>query len=403
MDSVFLARQPLVNRAQQVVGYELLYRGAAVDEYANFSDASAATAQVLVNSLTHTGAQWLLADKLAFLNVTPEGITDEWLGLLPAPKVVLELRPAAAPDADTAERLRQARALGFRVALDGFTAAPAAAAWLPFADYVKVDIQALGPVNAGKIVRALANHRVKPIALKVESRAEFRQCLEVGFETLQGYYFARPQTFTARMIQPAHQRVLQLLGLVRKEAPVKDIEAAFKGDVALTFKLLRYINSVGFGLSCEIQSIRHAVTILGYQQLYRWLTLLLVTADNKDTPPALVKTAVTRGRLCELLGAHHLDRADQDNLFIAGVFSLLDVMLETPMAQVLDKLTLPEAVADALLARSGLYGPILALTEACEQPDPAAGRELAELLQLSAAQINEAHIAALAWVESLGV
>ena len=196
--------------------------------------------------------------------------------------------------------------------------------------------------------------------------------------------------------------MLDLLNLVSRDADVQDVENGFKRDPALSFKLLRYINSVGFGLSCEIQSIRHALTILGTKQLYRWLTLLMVTAGENATAPALMKTAITRGRLTELLGADYFEKSDRDNLFIVGVFSLLDAMLEMPMDQVLEKVLLPEAINDALLNREGIYGPFLQLAEACEDADSARIAQLAGSLQYDPDKVNECHIAALAWAEELG-
>jgi len=164
-----------------------------------------------------------------------------------------------------------------------------------------------------------------------------------------------------------------------------------------------YINSVGFGLSCEIQSINHALTILGRKQLYRWLTLLMVTAGDNSTPPALMKTSITRGRLTELLGEGYFEKHDRDNLFIIGVFSLLDAILKMPMEKVLEKIQLPDTVMEALLTRKGIYGPFLQLTEACEDANSEKILELAELLQFDANKVNECHISALAWVETLGI
>jgi EAL and modified HD-GYP domain-containing signal transduction protein len=167
--------------------------------------------------------------------------------------------------------------------------------------------------------------------------------------------------------------------------------------------LLRYINSVGFGLSCEVQSIGHALTILGRNQLYRWLTLLMVTAGNNSTSPALMKTSITRGRLTELLGEPFFDKKDRDNLFGVGVFSLLDVMLKVPMEDILEKLQLPEPIVDALTKRSGIFGPFLKLTEACEDADSKEILHLAEMLQLNPDKVNQCHMEALAWTEKLGV
>jgi EAL and modified HD-GYP domain-containing signal transduction protein len=223
-------------------------------------------------------------------------------------------------------------------------------------------------------------------------------------DCFQGYYFAHPVTLSAKVINPGYANILNLLNMLRNNAEIRDIENALKRDVALSFKLLRYINSAGFGLSCEIQSFRHAVTILGYQKLYRWLTLLLVTAGAETgSPPALLKTAVTRGRLVELLGSHLLDGQDKDNLFIVGMFSLLDVLLDMQMDTILETLILPETVSDALLSRTGIYGPFLELAEACEDAEMAEVPRLCEQLQITPEMLNRAHVQALNWVEELGV
>lgn len=147
------------------------------------------------------------------------------------------------------------------------------------------------------------------------------------------------------------------------------LNVAFKQDVALSFTLLRYINSVGFGFSPQVRSIRHALTMLGYRQLHRWLTLLLVTAGEGRVPAVLVKTAIIRGRLSEPLGENHLRGHERDNLFIVGIFSVLDAILEMAMERVVETLGLPELIGDALLHRRGIYGSFPELAEACEGSD----------------------------------
>lgn len=404
-DQAFIARQPIVDTKQNIVGYELLFRHDAQATTAQVTDDLLAGTRVLVNTLSNMGTQWLLGDKLAFINIAAPMLESEYLELLPPKQVVLEILETVDPNPELIERCKQLRGLGFKLALDDFEHSSATTPFLEVADYIKLDIRALGLAKTAEMAKLVKSQGkpVKLIAEKVEKQSEFKACKDLGFDYFQGFYFAHPETLTAKVINPAHASVLDLLNKVRNNAEVKEIELSFKRDVALSFKLLRYINSVGFGLSCEIQSIRHAVSILGYQQLYRWLTLLLVTAGNSATAPALMKTAVTRGRLTELLGIGLLGKADQDNLFIVGVFSLLDAMLEMPMDSVMDKLTLPENITDALLTRTGIYGPFLELTEACEGADAEKIDELAMALSLESGKVNEAHLSALAWVETLGI
>lgn len=353
--------------------------------------------------MSDMGTQWLLSDKLAFINVSVELLHSEFLELLPPRRVVLELLETVKSSADVVARLKELRQLGFHIALDDFLPSAETLPLLQCASYVKLDVQTHGLADAVKLCAKLKNLPLKIIAEKVETHEEFKACRNLGFHFFQGYYFAHPETLTAKVVRPAYATVLNLLNAVSRDAGIECIENGFKRDPALSFKLLRYINSVGFGLSCEIQSIRHALTILGSKQLYRWLTLLLITAGENATAPALMKTAITRGRLAELLGEGLLDRADCDNLFIVGAFSLLDAMLDMPMEQVLEKVLLPATISDALLRREGIYGPFLQLAEACEDADSERIASLAAALKFDPDKINDCHIAALAWVESLGL
>lgn len=402
-NQAYIGRQPIVDLQQKIIGYELLFRHSADANDAQVPGDLEAGSNVLINTFSNMDANWLLGDKLAFINIAAPMLESDFLELLPAKRVVLELIETVEATPALVARIQSLRQMGFRFALDDFDHRPINTDLLPLADFVKVDIHELGLDKTATLVRSLQNCGAKLIAEKVETRTEFKFCKELGFHYFQGYYFAHPETLTAKIINPAHATVLSLLNKVRNNADVKEIETGFKADVALSFKLLRYINSVGFGLSCEIQSIRHALAILGYQQLYRWLTLLLATAGNDSTPPALMKTAITRGRLTELLGQGYLEKSERDNLFIVGIFSMLDAMLEMPMDDILEKLYLPEAICDALLTRQGMYGPFLSLAEACESSDPGRIEELADSMAMDPESINKAHLEALAWVEQLGI
>ncbi len=402
-EDVFIGRQPIVDPAQKIVGYELLFRSNADDNVATISDDFAAGAQVLINTLSNMGTEWLMGDRIAFLNVSERMLTSDFLELLPAKRIVLELAGAMAPTQELLDRMTVLKTQGFNFALDAACANTEHVPLMRLVSYVKVDLLEVPPAELPARVAALRTFPLKLVAEKVETLAAFKQAKALGFDLFQGYYFAHPEILTAKVINPAQALVLELLNKVRSNADITEIERGFKRDVALSFKLLRYINSVGFGLSCEIQSIRHALAILGYQQLYRWLTLLAVTANEGATVPALMKTAITRGRLTELLGQNLVDKSERDNLFVVGIFSLLDAMLEMPMEQVLEKLTLPDSIAQALLTRDGIYGPFLALAEACEAADTRRIEALATALTLEPSAVNAAHLQALAWVEELGV
>ncbi|MDR3394865.1 MAG: EAL domain-containing protein [Parasulfuritortus sp.] len=399
----FLARQPIVDGKHNLIGYELLFRGSSHSTTANVDDAYQAGLNVMAATLFDMGTEWLLKGKLAFVNMDEATLMSDFVSLLPPQKIVIEILETVEASPELLARLEELKAAGFRFALDKYRPGANVDKLLPYATYIKLDVAELGQAGTTEALRGLYKLPARLVAEKVESREVFDWCLGLGFHFFQGYYFAHPEHLMARVLNPAHAVILQLLDKVRKGADIKEIEALFKNDVALTFKLLRYINSAGFGLSCEIQSIRHAVSILGMQPLYRWLTLLLATAGTHPASPAQARTAVTRGRLCELLGSHYMPKSDQDNLFITGVFSLLDAMLDTPMDEIMDRLIIQDSIADALLTRTGIYGPVLALAEACESQDIGRIEELANSLMLSSEDVTKDHLQALAWIEQLGL
>ena len=367
------------------------------------SDDLKACAKVLTNALNDVGGKWLLGDKCAFINVSEEMLLGNLIELLPPKRTVLELLHSVHPSDRVMQRCRELQVRGYRIALDNPVVTPDAEPLLQLADYIKIDVLALSGEELLHVHVLYAGYDASLIAVKVETSEQFEACRKMGFEYFQGFYFAKPETIRAKVVNPSFASVIDLINMISHDADNREIEAGFKRDSTLSFKLLRYINSVGFGLSCEIRSIGHALSILGRKQLYRWLTLLMVTAGENSTSPALMKTSVIRGRLVELLGQGYFDRQGLENLFIVGVFSMLDVILELPMENVLEKVQLPEAIAEALLTRGGIYGPFLQLAEACEIADHDHIMALAEILHLDPNSVNDSHMAALSWVEELGI
>ena len=259
------------------------------------------------------------------------------------------------------------------------------------------------PELAAPLVKfATAHSQATLVAEKVETAAQYEAMRDLGVKLFQGYWFARPSLVKATTIRPSQATIIQLINLVRKQASTAEIEDLLKKDPTLSFNLLRFINSSGFGLSCEITSFRHAVMILGLKKLFRWAALLLTTSRANGTAPAVGSTAVVRGRLMELLAAELLPAEECDNAFVVGVFSMLDTMLGMSLEDALASVALPGPVQDALLHGTGVFAPFLALTRACESGDDAAFAQHAEALHLSNRQVNWAHLQALAWAENLG-
>ena len=238
------------------------------------------------------------------------------------------------------------------------------------------------------------------LAWGLKDTPAFDDAIHRGFDGAAGWFFLQGNA-PAKQLSPSHAQLVRLLNLVRHNADIKEIAAVLKQDVALSYKLLRYINSAGFGLMCEIQSFRHAVTILGYNNLNKWLSLLLVTASRDPAAPALMQASIARGRLMEQVGAPFFDKADHDNLFITGAFSLLPSLLGTSLADLLGEMNLPEPITDALINDQGSYAPFLNLARACERFDPTRLQAVATELTLDHDSINRALLSGLQFADSL--
>lgn len=397
-----IARQAIVNSQREIFGYELFDRSTAADAHTAASDAA-----LLINALSYAGTEALVGSKVVFINCTHESLRSGHLELIHPDKVVLEV-PTLGDDASAEAIAAQLpvfaslRARGFRLAFDQRLLQRKYATWLPLAAFIKIDLLAIPLQGLDAMVKFTRSHtRAEIVAEKVETQQQFDTAREVGVTLFQGYWFARPDIVQAKTVRPAQAMVLQLINAVRKQAEVAEIEELLKHDPTLSYNLLRFINSSGFGLSCEITSFRHAVMILGLKKLFRWATMLLTTTTAGCPAPVIGSTAVVRGRLMELLAQELLPAEEVDNAFVVGIFSLLDSMLGMPMAQALQTVSLPQTVHDALLHRKGIFAPFLDLTLACESEDSEAFAKAANDLHLSNHQVNWAHLQALTWADAL--
>ncbi|MDO6386035.1 EAL and HDOD domain-containing protein [Uliginosibacterium sp. 31-12] len=239
-----------------------------------------------------------------------------------------------------------------------------------------------------------------PLAWGLADVPAFERAVTAGYTGAAGWFFLKGVT-PSKQLAPSHAQIVHLLNLVRNDSDISEIETALKRDVSLPYKLLRYINSAGFGLMVEVQSFRHAVTILGRDRLNKWLSLLLVSASNDPAAPAVMQAAIARGRMMEILGEQFFDKNQLDNLFITGAFSLLDVLLGSEIGVVLEQMTLPEPIHEALLQGEGLYAPLLKLAIASEGFMPDQLRAQTESLGLTVQQVSAALLQAVAFADTL--
>jgi c-di-GMP-related signal transduction protein len=402
-NDIAFARQAIADQHGKVFAYALVDRSRSVDERNAATDA-----QMLFNVLTHAETGSLIDKHTLFVNCSLNRLGREDLELFDPAHIVLEIPHV--PDHNQAAiegylpALTELQQHGFKLAFNQTALTVPYRTWLPLASFVKINLAQLNPEQINPAIQmGLKKPHLKIIAEKVDTAEQHKLVADMGVTLFQGSWFSKAVLTAGKIVRPSHASVLQLINLVRDKAEINQIEELLKRDASLSFNLLRFINSSGFGLRTEVTSFRHAVMILGLDKLFRWSAMLLTTSREDGAPPVVGNTAIVRGRLMELLAAEALPKEERDNAFVVGVFSLLDVMLGVPMDKALVSITLPESVTDALLHQKGPLAPFQELTLACEQADDEAFARLAKALALSNHQVNWAHLQALAWAESMGV
>jgi EAL and modified HD-GYP domain-containing signal transduction protein len=320
---------------------------------------------------------------------------------MPPEHTVLSIKTSELANPDTLAAVQALRAGGVGILLREADLARIGSRLGSICSYVEVKFACADVAAQARVYAGLKQSTVKMVGRPVASWTDFDACSALGIEAFVGKLHLTPRPGPdVKGMNPAQTLIMQLMQMVKQEADIAQLEGVLKRDATLSYKLLRFINSAGFGAGREVTSLRQALALLGYQPLYRWLTLLLATASTSGYSPVLLETAVVRGRLAELLGAAALGKADAENVFVAGMFSLLDRLLGLPMAEVLESIQLSDDVVEALLTRGGKYGPYLALAEACELNSQLVS-SLAASLNLSPLDVNKAHLSALAWAQSV--
>ena len=391
-----IARQAILTDRRAVFGYELLNRAMAPHAHTAHSDA-----KFLFNAMTDGEIQ--PGSKFFFINCTHDTLAGGHLDLVNPEHIVLEIPPLPHAQTDEIQNhlpvLQQLQQRGFALSFDHSVLDAPHRSWLPLASYIKFDMLMLNANELAMYVHlAQLQTKAQLIAQKVESEPQFSQASTLGIKLFQGHWFAKPTLLEGHSIRPAQAAILQLIDLVRRQASTNEIEAVLKRDPSLSFNLLRFINSAGFGARAPVSSFKHAVMLLGLQRLFKWAALLMTTSQMGSVPAAVGTAAVVRGRLMELLCAEVLPPEERDNAFVVGVFSLLDTMLGVSMETALSTVSLPESVNAALLDREGPY---LELTIACESEDSEGFAKRVLDLELTAQQVNWAHLQALDWAETL--
>jgi len=383
-----------------VYGYELLYRSGPMN-WCTTDDRDAASLDV-ADSFLNARTRTLTSGRKAFFNCTRQFLVNEYATLFSRKETVIEILETVEPDAEVLAACRRLKDLGYTIALDDFVYAEKFQPFVDLANIIKIDFQLSGSSERQQAVARFAPLGIQLLAEKVETRDEFAEAHGSGYDYFQGYFFCKPQIVPHRQIPAFKAHYLRLLHAINKpELDRNEVVAVIDCEVALCYKLLRFLNSPLFGFLSEIRSTGHALALLGDEEVRKWASVAAILGIAGNERNELVVTSLIRGRCCELLAANPGAKRDRQGIFLLGVFSLMDAILGRPISEIVSEIALPNEVRAALLGKANRYWKILQLVKAFEAGRWREVSELVVALRQDDSRLASAYLEAVAWAQNV--
>ncbi len=397
----FIARQPIFDTAGRVFAYELLFRS-GLHNYFDSDNPDQAAASVIANSHLLFSLEEMTGRTKAFINCTRRVLLEDLMTTLPQQQAVVEVLEDVVPDADLIAACRRLKEKGYILALDDFVYNENYDSLLELADIVKVDFL-LSPVEEQeRLARQLIPRGIKMLAEKVETHEVYEQAKAMGYQLFQGYFFARPVIISRKDIPTNKIQFLRILKDVHaQDVDFKKLAQTIQSEVSLSYKLLKLINSAAFALRNRVTSILQALSLLGLQEVRSWISLLSISSMANDKPAELVVSSLIRARLCEHLATPCRLKDKQSDLFLMGLFSLLDVIMSRPLEEILEEITIDNEVRAALLGEKGKLLDILHLVIAMEKGDWDSVSTLTSAMKIEEQQLPAAYAEAVKWAQEI--
>ncbi|MGB7461421.1 MAG: EAL domain-containing protein [Candidatus Acidiferrum sp.] len=400
MHEKFIARQPILDTRLQVFAYELLFRGGPQNSFQPFANAASS---VIADSITLFDLDMLTGHARAFVNVDEMALRLGAPRLLPADRIVVEILETVRPTEEILGACRELRSAGYQLALDDFVDSEEIAPLVEFASFLKIDFQMFDARTRRALARKYTDNNIGLLAEKVETESEFREARELGFSYFQGYFFCKPSMVETREIPGNKTIQLQLLAAVAApELRFDIIEKLLKQEPSLLYRLLRYLNSPILGLRSEVRSVRHAMVVLGENEFRRWGSIFAIISMSAGKSPELIRTALTRAFFCEEFSAAAGLREKDSSLFLMGLLSITDALLDKPMREVLKSLPVIQEVKIALCGGTNRVRDVYELVLALERAEWIRLSDIAARIGCDEGKIPDCYLSALLRATSIG-
>lgn len=395
--NIFIARQPIFNNKLETYGYELLYRG-NVNNQANFYDGNAATANVIINSLTLLGLEKISDKKLSFVNFTKDLIEEETVTLFSPDSLFIEIMEDIKPDESFLEACSYLKTQGYKFALDDYVFDNYNESLLKIADIVKVDFIQTTKNERRKIAIQLKPFKTKLLAEKIETHAEFEEAKELGYTYFQGYFFEKPQIVEIKEIGESLQTYIRILKELNKSTvEFLNITRIVETDVSLAYKILRLVNSPAFYKRKGIASINQALVRLGFKEIKKVVSILMLRNINSDKPIELVKTALMRAKFAEYIAIGLNEKERSSEFFIVGLFSTIDALMDQSMENIMKNLPLEEGLKDALVGKKNIITDVIDIIKLYEKGNWEVIFKKSKIIGIDDYILPELYLKAISW------
>ncbi|WP_172380861.1 EAL and HDOD domain-containing protein [Vibrio sp. Vb339] len=370
MTATYVARQPILNRKKNTLGYELLFRDGERNAYPAHIESNRATYRLIVENFLSVGLNPSIPSSRCFINFPYQSLIRRLPLSLPKDKVVVEILETCQPTDELLEAVKELYQAGYMIALDDFTSTPEWERFLKYTHIVKLDIMQMGLDEACDLVKAHQGKKFSFLAERVETEQEFQQAKDAGFKFFQGYFFSKPEIIKTKYISPEQVIAMELFQEVCKpDVDFQRVENIVAKDVALSYKLLRFVNTMSPRLEVTISSFRQALVYLGQEKLKMFVSLAVASYVSDKKPKELYGLSLQRAQFCQRMSRYQAFEGHTEQAFMIGLFSLLDALLDLSLENLVEQLPLCKSIKVALLRREGPYGTLLALEESFEHAD----------------------------------
>jgi EAL and modified HD-GYP domain-containing signal transduction protein len=400
----YVARQPILNRQKETYGYELLFRDGDRNSFPSEISETRATYRVVAENLLSFGRNAKQSGSRCFINFTHNAIIQGLPFSLPKDRVVIEISGHSIPDDSLYAAVSKLNREGYMLAIDDFTDSPEWERFIPLAHIIKIDVLYMGIGAACNFVIDQLDMGVTTafLAEKIETQDEFDEALDAGFRYFQGYFFSKPEVIKQKYVSPEQMLALELLGEVAKpEVNFDRVKQIIEKDISLSYKLLRFVNSLSERINRPIESFHQALVYLGHDKLKVFVSLTVASFVTANKPEEIYSLCMQRARFCQLMAKYKPFHDHQSNLFLIGLFSMLDALLDGPLESLIAELPLSEEAKLALISREGPLGYLLQMEECYEHADWEASKMLCQQLELDFNGVSDAYHQAQEWSQEV--